>query len=124
MKAIVVTAVIAYVCFAAFAWFASDRMIFLPPSPSYRAGQLPIVMVPADGGSIAARRLATPSRLTAKNSASLRALISPARCSTTSAPDTSLSSAAACERSPSTSSTGPAAPGANCGNCRARMRTL
>ena len=38
MKGILLTAVIAYVAFAAFAWFASDRMIFLPPRPSYRAG--------------------------------------------------------------------------------------
>jgi abhydrolase domain-containing protein 17 len=60
VKAILLTAVIVYLCFAAFAWFASDRMIFLPPSPSYRAGQLPIVMVPAEGASIAALHLPDP----------------------------------------------------------------
>ena len=60
MKAILITAVIAYLCFAAFAWFVSDRMIFLPPSPSYRAGQLPIVMVAAEGGSIATLHLPNP----------------------------------------------------------------
>jgi abhydrolase domain-containing protein 17 len=49
-----VTIIIVYAAFAAFAWFVSDRMIFQPPPPSYRAGQLPIVMVPTDGGSIAA----------------------------------------------------------------------
>ena len=60
MKAIVVAFVVAYLCFAAFAWFVSDRMIFLPPSPSYRAGQLPIVMVPTDGASIAMLHLPNP----------------------------------------------------------------
>jgi fermentation-respiration switch protein FrsA (DUF1100 family) len=60
VKAILVTAVIVYVSFAAFAWFVSDRMIFLPPSPSYRAGQLPIVMVPRDGASIAVLHLPNP----------------------------------------------------------------
>ena len=60
MKAALLTAVIVYVCFAAFAWFVSDRMIFLPPSPSYRAGQLPIVMVPTDGASIAILHLPNP----------------------------------------------------------------
>ena len=60
MKAILVTAVVAYVAFAAFAWFVSDRMIFLPPSPSYRSGQLPIVMVPTEGASIATLHLPNP----------------------------------------------------------------
>ena len=60
MKAILLTAVIVYLCFAAFAWFVSDRMIFLPPSPSYRAGQLPIVMVPTEGASIATLHLPNP----------------------------------------------------------------
>src|SRR5690349_14468603 len=36
-------------------------MIFQPPSPSYRAGQLPIAMVPTDGGSIATLYLPNPS---------------------------------------------------------------
>jgi fermentation-respiration switch protein FrsA (DUF1100 family) len=60
VKAILITAVIVYLCFAAFAFFVSDRMIFLPPSPSYRAGQLPIVMVPTEGGSIATLHLPNP----------------------------------------------------------------
>jgi abhydrolase domain-containing protein 17 len=60
VRAVLVTVVVAYVAFAAFAWFVADRMIFLPPSPSYRAGQLPIVMVPAPGGSIATLYLPNP----------------------------------------------------------------
>jgi fermentation-respiration switch protein FrsA (DUF1100 family) len=60
MKSLLVTAVLVYAAFAAFAWFMSDRMMFLPPSPSYRAGQLPIVMVPTDGGSIATLYLPNP----------------------------------------------------------------
>jgi abhydrolase domain-containing protein 17 len=60
VKAILVTAVIVYVAFAAFAWLVSDWLIFQPPSPSYRAGQLPIVMVPTDGGSIATLHLPNP----------------------------------------------------------------
>jgi fermentation-respiration switch protein FrsA (DUF1100 family) len=60
MKSLLVTAVLVYAAFAAFAWFMSDRMMFLPPSPSYRAGQLPIVMVPTDGGSIATLHLPNP----------------------------------------------------------------
>ena len=60
MRAVFVTAVLVYVAFAAFAWLMSDRMIFQPPSPSYRAGQLPIVMVPTDGGSIATLHLPNP----------------------------------------------------------------
>ena len=60
MKALVITVVLVYVAFAAFAWFASDRMIFQPPPSSYRAGQLPIVMLPTDGGSIATLHLPNP----------------------------------------------------------------
>ena len=60
MKTILATAVLVYVAFAAFAWLMSDRMIFLPPSSSYRAGQLPIVMVPTAGGSIATLYLPHP----------------------------------------------------------------
>ena len=60
MKALLVTVLVVYVAFAAFAWFVSDRMIFQPPSPSYRAGQLPIVMVPTEGGSIATLYLPNP----------------------------------------------------------------
>ena len=60
MKAVLVTAVVVYLAFAAFAWLVSDRMIFQPPSPSYRAGQLPIVMVPTNGGSIATLYLPNP----------------------------------------------------------------
>ena len=60
MKAVLATAVLVYVAFAAFAWLMSDRMMFLPPASSYRAGQLPIVMVPTDGGSIATLHLPNP----------------------------------------------------------------
>ena len=60
MKVVLLTGVIVYACVATFAWFASDRMIFLPPSPSYRAGQLPIVMVPVEGASVAAMHLPNP----------------------------------------------------------------
>src|SRR5678816_2192645 len=56
-----ITVLIVYVAFAAFAWLMSDRMIFQPPSPSYRAGQLPIAMIPADGGSVATLYLPNPS---------------------------------------------------------------
>ena len=61
MKTVLATAVLVYLAFAAFAWLMSDRMMFLPPSSSYRAGQLPIVMVPTDGGSIATLHLPNPS---------------------------------------------------------------
>jgi fermentation-respiration switch protein FrsA (DUF1100 family) len=61
VKAALVTVAIVYLAFAAFAWLGSDRMIFLPPSPSYRAGQLPIVTVPTDGGSIATLYLPNPN---------------------------------------------------------------
>ena len=60
MKAILATAVLVYVAFAAFAWLMADRMMFLPPASSYRAGQLPIVMVPTAGGSIATLHLPNP----------------------------------------------------------------
>jgi hypothetical protein len=61
VKAALVTALVVYVAFAAFAWFVADRMIFQPPSPSYRAGQLPIAIVPTDGGSLATLYLPNPS---------------------------------------------------------------
>ena len=54
------TVLIVYADFAAFAWLASDRMILQPPPSSYRAEQLPIVMVPADGGSVATLYLPNP----------------------------------------------------------------
>jgi len=60
VKAVLVTAIVAYVVFAAFAWLVSDRMIFQPPPPSYRAGQLPIVMVGARDGSIPVLYLPNP----------------------------------------------------------------
>ena len=60
MRAILVTTAILYLVFAAFAWLASDRMIFQPPRPSYRAGELPIVMVPRQGGSVATLHLPNP----------------------------------------------------------------
>jgi fermentation-respiration switch protein FrsA (DUF1100 family) len=61
VKGAVLTALLAYTAFASLAYFVSDRMIFQPPPASYRAGQLPIVMVPgADGGSIATLYLPNP----------------------------------------------------------------
>jgi fermentation-respiration switch protein FrsA (DUF1100 family) len=61
MKVIVVAALVVYIGFAAFAWLVSDRMLFQPPLPSYRAGQLPIVVVPTEGASIATLHLPNPS---------------------------------------------------------------
>lgn len=61
MRAVLVTAIVVYVAFAAFAWLVSDRMIFQPPPPSYRAGQLPIAMLPTERGSIAMLHLPNPS---------------------------------------------------------------
>ena len=60
MKALLITVVLGYLAFAAFAWFVSDRMIFQPPPSSYRAGQLPIVKLPTHGGSIATLHLPNP----------------------------------------------------------------
>lgn len=60
MKALLVTVGLVYLAFAAFAWLASDRMIFQPPPSSYRGGQLPIVLIPTDGGSIATLHLPNP----------------------------------------------------------------
>ena len=61
MRVALVTALVVYVAFAAFAWFMADRMMFLPPEPSYRSARLPIVMVPADdGGSVATLYLSNP----------------------------------------------------------------
>jgi fermentation-respiration switch protein FrsA (DUF1100 family) len=61
VKALLVTALLLYVAFALFAWFVSDRMMFMPPSASYDARRLPIVMVPSsDGGSIATLYLPNP----------------------------------------------------------------
>jgi fermentation-respiration switch protein FrsA (DUF1100 family) len=60
VKAFLVTAIVVYVAFAAFAWLVSDRMIFQPPPSSYRAGQLPIVMLPTEHGTIATLHLPNP----------------------------------------------------------------
>lgn len=62
MKSVLIVAVLFYAALAAFAFFAADRMIFLPPSASYDARRLPIVMVPGDAGdSIATLHLANPA---------------------------------------------------------------
>lgn len=60
MRTFLVTAAIAYMAFAAFAWFLSDRMIFQPPGSSYRAGQLPIVMLRTRDGTIPVLHLPNP----------------------------------------------------------------
>lgn len=53
--------VVTYLGFAAFAWFVSDRMIFLPPASSYRARDLPVVLVETeDGASVATLHLPNP----------------------------------------------------------------
>jgi abhydrolase domain-containing protein 17 len=40
-----------YAVFAATAFFVADRLIFLPPASSYAQGELPVVLVPSDGGA-------------------------------------------------------------------------
>jgi fermentation-respiration switch protein FrsA (DUF1100 family) len=61
VKALLVTALLLYAAFAAFAWLVSDRMMFLPPAPSYARGRLPLMMIPAEhGDSIAALYLPNP----------------------------------------------------------------
>jgi fermentation-respiration switch protein FrsA (DUF1100 family) len=63
VKAILITVLVLYAAFAAFAYFVSDRMIFLPPRASYDAGRLPVVMVPTgegNGASIATLHLLNP----------------------------------------------------------------
>jgi hypothetical protein len=53
--------VFAYVALMVYAWLASDRMIFLPPPPSYPDGP-EILKIPApDGVPLAARHLPCPS---------------------------------------------------------------
>ena len=61
MKTALIVVVLVYAAFAAFAWFASDRMIFLPPPSSYRSARLPITLIPGDdGASIATLYLPNP----------------------------------------------------------------
>jgi fermentation-respiration switch protein FrsA (DUF1100 family) len=61
VKIFLIIVLLLYAAFALFAYFASDRMIFQPPRPTYRADQLPIVMIPAEhGNSIATLFLPTP----------------------------------------------------------------
>ena len=61
MKGLLVATVLAYAALAAFAYFLSDRLIFQPPQPSYRPGQLPITMIPgSDGDSLATLFLPNP----------------------------------------------------------------
>jgi fermentation-respiration switch protein FrsA (DUF1100 family) len=61
MKATIIAVLLLYVAFAAFAYFASDRMIFLPPRASYGVRQLPIVLVPTgDGAAVATLHLPNP----------------------------------------------------------------
>lgn len=62
IKDLLLTAVFLYAFCAAGAWFFSDRMIFLPPAPSYDARSLPVVFVKAeDGAEIAVLHLPNPS---------------------------------------------------------------
>lgn len=62
MKTALIVVAIVYAVFAAFAWFASDRMIFLPPRPTYTAARLPVVLVRTDdGAAIATLYLPNPN---------------------------------------------------------------
>ena len=61
LKGILIACVVGYAALAAFAYFLSERLIFQPPPATYRAGQLPITMIPgADGDSIATLYLPNP----------------------------------------------------------------
>jgi fermentation-respiration switch protein FrsA (DUF1100 family) len=61
MKAMLLVTALAYVGLAAFGYFLSDRLIFQPPPPTYRGGQLPLTMIPgADDVSLAALYLPNP----------------------------------------------------------------
>jgi pimeloyl-ACP methyl ester carboxylesterase len=61
VKGALLAALLAYTALASLAYFASDRLIFQPPRASYRADQLPIVLIPSpDGGSIATLYLPNP----------------------------------------------------------------
>lgn len=50
-KDLVLSVLVFYAVFAGVAWFWSDRMIFLPPPPSYDARDLPAVLVKTDDGA-------------------------------------------------------------------------
>jgi hypothetical protein len=61
MKVALLVVALAYLALAAFGYFLSDRLIFQPPPPTYRVGQLPLTMIPgADDVSIAALYLPNP----------------------------------------------------------------
>jgi fermentation-respiration switch protein FrsA (DUF1100 family) len=61
IRTVLLVAVLAYAALAAFAYFLSERLIFQPPPPSYRADRLPITMIPGpDGASIATLYLPNP----------------------------------------------------------------
>ena len=46
MKGALLTIALAYASLAVFAWLFSDRMIFLPPSSTYTASDLPVKLLP------------------------------------------------------------------------------
>ncbi len=54
MKGTLLAIALAYASLALFAWFLSDRLIFLPPSSTYTARDLPVKLVPVG----AVRRIA------------------------------------------------------------------
>jgi len=61
VRGILIALVVGYAALAAFAYFLSERLIFQPPRPTYRAGQLPLTMIPgSDGDSIATLYLPNP----------------------------------------------------------------
>ncbi|HEV2150527.1 MAG TPA: alpha/beta hydrolase [Longimicrobiaceae bacterium] len=62
LKTILLLAGLTYLALAAFAYFTADRQIFLPPAASYSARELPVTLVPADGGvRIAVLHLPNPA---------------------------------------------------------------
>ncbi|HSJ07270.1 MAG TPA: alpha/beta hydrolase, partial [Longimicrobiales bacterium] len=61
MQAILASLLLAWLALAAFAWLMADRMIFLPPPPSYSADQPGIMFVlTEDGASVATLHLPSP----------------------------------------------------------------
>jgi abhydrolase domain-containing protein 17 len=54
VKSTLLSIALAYVSLALFAWFFSDRMIFLPPRSTYTANDLPVKLIPVG----TARRIA------------------------------------------------------------------
>ena len=58
---VALSAVLVYAAVAAWAWFISDRMMFLPPAPSYRDTPDVLRLPTADGERIAAVYFPNPA---------------------------------------------------------------